>query len=112
MAISRKRLAALKPSDTNEHELFLNQADTEVEGILRIANTLNSEVTYKVAHTDVSGAADPEDWFIPTRIIDPFDTHEVSITMGFNESLRVQTETADSLVFQLTGYLETVIPQT
>jgi len=106
MSNSYGRKGALSPSDTNEAELYLCPSSTELlGGVLNITNRTSSLSTYRVAHTDASGAATDEDWSggYDTEIFGN-DVHQIAgITMGPGETIRVRTDTPNSLSFVLTG---------
>ena len=56
MTTAYKRLAALRPADTSEAELYEVPASTEAIVTLNICNQDTAERTYDVAYTDVDGA--------------------------------------------------------
>ena len=100
------RKGALSPTDTSETELYACPASTELlGGVLNITNRTSNTVTYRIAHTDASGAAADEDWSggYDTEIFGN-DVHQIAgITMGPGETIRVRTDTPNSLSFVLTG---------
>ena len=62
MANTYTRLAALRPADTNEAELYAVAADEYIVASLNICNQSASDISYSIAITDASGAAADEDW--------------------------------------------------
>lgn len=101
-----KRLAAIRPADQAENEMYVVPASMQVVGVLRVANQTASEVDVSVAHTDTSGAAGSEDWMLyelPLPANLSVTLRPVSLNAG--ETIRVKTGTADAVSFVLSGLL-------
>lgn len=107
MAIEYKRLAAVRPANTTEAELYAVPALTECIAELSIANQGTTKVTFRVAHTDASGAATSEDWLAYDQPIEPNGRRVMHLTMGPAETVRIVAGTADQISFVLTGMLKT-----
>ena len=107
MATEYKRLAALRPADTNEAELYAVPSNSEIIANLTLANQSASAVTFRVAHTDAAGAATGEDWLAYDETIPANSRLVIPITAKNPETVRVQAGTADVLSFVLTGMLKT-----
>lgn len=108
MAEAYQRIAALRPANTSEQELYEVPAVTEIVGILSICNQDADERTVQVAHTDVTGAATGEDWLIYDHIIQANETIQITgIAMGAAETIRVQASVADKISFILSGLVKT-----
>ena len=101
------RVAALRPADTNEAELYAPASGVEFAGVLRICNQDTVNRTYKVAHTDAAGAAAGEDWEACDTVILAKKTHEMSVAMKNPETIRVQASVADKISFSLSGLTKT-----
>ena len=100
MTTAYKRLAALRPADTSEAELYEVPASTEAIVTLNICNQDTSERTYDVAYTDADGAASGEDWLISGKAIPAKETHQVvGIAMPAASTLRVKASVADKISF-------------
>lgn len=107
MATAYKRIAASRPANTSEAELYVVPASTEIIANLTIANQDSSAVTVRVAHTDVSGAATGEDWLAYDESIAAKSRLVIPITAGAAESVRIQTNTVDLVSFILSGMVKT-----
>ena len=103
MANVYERLAALRPADANEAELYEVAASEYVVATLFICNQDNVARTYRVALTDASGAATSEDWVAYDTEIAANITHRIIIPAGDGDTIRVQASIADKLSFILTG---------
>lgn len=104
MGMVYKRLGALRPANTNEAELYLVPADTEAVVTITICNQTGGALTYRVAHTDASGAATSEDWIAYDVAISPNSTHQITgRCMAAANSIRVRASAADSISFQADG---------
>jgi len=104
MADKYGRLAALRPADTNEAELYLVPSDTQIVATLTICNQGGDARTYSVAHTDATGAATGEDWLYVDNAIAANTTETVKgLTLNAAESIRVKASVADLVSFVLAG---------
>ena len=104
MAIAYKRLAALRPADTSEAELYEVPSSTQAVVTVSICNQDASARTYSLAFTDTDGAAGGEDWLISDKPIDAKDTHQISgISMATGETIRVIASVANKLSFLAFG---------
>ena len=104
MANAYKRLAALRPADTNEAELYEVPGSTEAVVTINICNQDSVSHTYDIALTDVDGAASGEDWIISNKPIDAFDTHQITgIAMAAGNTIRVVASIADKISFVAWG---------
>lgn len=100
MANAYKRLAALRPANTNEAELYLVPASTEALVTVSVCNQGAMASTFSIAFTDAAGAAANEDWLIYQRPIDAKDTQQITgIAMEAGNSIRIVAGTADQLSF-------------
>jgi hypothetical protein len=103
MANTYERLAALRPADTVEAELYASAADEYIVGVLYVCNQSAVDRTYRVAITDVAGVATSEDWLYYDFPLYANLTVRVRITMGNGETIRVQSGTADVISFVLSA---------
>ena len=103
MAETYTRLAALRPANTDEAELYEVAASEYIVGTLLICNQDSSARTYNVALTDAAGAATGEDWIAFETAIQANITHKIVIPAGDGDTIRVQASVADKLSFILTG---------
>ena len=97
------RLAALRPANTNEAELYAIAASEYIVSTLFICNQDNVARTYRVALTDVSGAATNEDWIAYDTEVAANITHRMVIPAGDGDTIRVLASVADKISFVLTG---------
>lgn len=104
MAETYKRIAALRPANTNEQQLYAVPADTQIITSLAICNQTAVKRTVRVALTDTVGAAAVEDWIIYDTILDKNETINLSgIAAETNNTIRVRVDLADSVSFVLHG---------
>ena len=103
MANTYTRLAALRPANTNEAELYEVAADEYIIASLHICNQSASEISYSIAITDASGAATDEDWICFSFPIQANMTHKRNISIGDGDTIRVKSSSADDISFVLTG---------
>ena len=103
MADTYKRLAALRPANTNEAELYDVPAAEYIVAVLYICNQDTVLRDYSVALTDLTGAATGEDWIAYETDIQPNITHKVVISAGDGDTVRVQASIADKISFVLMG---------
>jgi hypothetical protein len=106
MAIEYKRLAALRPASTTEAELYAVPSNSEIIANLTIVNQTASAATFRVAHTDTSGAAASEDWLAYDETLPANSRLVIPITAKNPETVRVQSGTADAISFLLAGMLK------
>lgn len=98
------KLASLRPSDTNENELYEVPTDTEIVGLLHVCNQSAVARTYSVAFTDASGAAENDDWTRKDTELLPNLEHRIGpIPLKAGRTVRVQSGTADVISYVLTG---------
>ena len=105
MANTYIRLAALRPADTVEAELYAVAAGKYIVATLSICNQSAVEVSYSIALTDTSGAAADEDWICFSFPIQANLTHRRNITIGDGNTVRVKSSSADDISFVLAGLL-------
>ena len=105
MANTYTRLAALRPANTNEAELYAVAADEYIVATLSICNQSAVEISYSIALTDASGAATDEDWICFSFPIQGNLTHRRSISIGDGDTVRVKSSSADDISFVLSGLL-------
>jgi hypothetical protein len=107
MAIEYKRIAASRPAVTTEAALYAVPAGTEVVGQLTVVNQNTSPVTFRVAHTDVAGAATGEDWVAYDEPLEAKERRVLHLSMGPLETVRIQASVADVVSFVLDGMIKT-----
>jgi hypothetical protein len=107
MAIEYKRLAASAPADTNEAELYAPASGEEIIANLVITNVTATLTTFRVAHTDASGAAAAEDWIAYDENLAGHSRLTIPITAQNPETVRIRSGTADALTFHLAGMKKT-----
>jgi len=103
MANTYTRLAALRPANTNEAELYAVATGEYIVAELFICNQSAVERTYRVAITDASGAASGEDWIHYDFPIQANMSHKFTIACGDGDTVRVRASVADLISFVLTG---------
>jgi len=106
MAEAYGRIAASRPANTSEAELY-ECTSGEFEGILYMCNQTGSAVDVSVAVTDASGAATSEDWILYEYSLAANTLKREPIILDTNHTVRIQAGTADAVSFQLTGLLIT-----
>ena len=100
---SYSRLAALRPADTNEAELYAVAAGEYIVGTLLICNQDSVARTFNIALCDDSGAAGGEEWIAyETEILGNL-TYKYIIPAGDGDTIRVKASVADKISFVLTG---------
>jgi hypothetical protein len=107
MTIEYKRLAASAPANTTEAELYAVPTSAEIIANLVITNITAVLSTFRVAHTDASGAAAAEDWLAYDENLAGTSRITIPITAKNPETIRIKTGTADALTFHLSGMLKT-----
>jgi hypothetical protein len=103
---TKSKLASLRPSNTNETQLYAVPAASEIDAVIRICNQDTTARTYKIAHTTAGHgdvAADGDDWIYYDKSISANETHELSIEAAATETIRVQASIADKVSFVLEG---------
>jgi len=103
MANTYTRLAALRPADTNEAELYAVAASEYIVAEIFICNQDSSDRTYRVAITDASGVATGEDWVHYDFPIQANMSHKFTIACGDGDTVRVRASVANLISFVLTG---------
>lgn len=104
MADTFKRLAALRPANTSEAELYLVGTGKQAIANLTICNQDSTSHTFSIAQTDTSGAATGEDWIYSEHIIMANGTIQLTgLSMNDGESIRVKASIADKISFILSG---------
>lgn len=93
---------ALNPAVDTETEFIVVPADHEYTGTVRVCNTGNVSVFYRVAHTPVSGAANIEDWDAYEVELGVGEVDDITMEMGPGETLRVQASSGD-VSFKFSG---------
>ena len=101
MANVYERLAALRPANTNEAELYAAAASIIVT--LFICNQDSVARSYSVALTATSGAAGGEEWLSYEIELPANLTHRMIIPAGSGSTIRVKASIADKISFVLTG---------
>jgi hypothetical protein len=107
MANTYTRLAALRPANTDQAELYEAAESEYVVATLHICNQSGSDRTYDIALTDASGAAADEDWICKDFPIQASMSHKFSISFGDGDTIRVKASVADFISFVLEGLLIT-----
>ena len=105
MANTYTRLAALRPANTSEAELYEVTADEYIIASLHICNQSAVDISYSIAITDASGAATDEDWICFSFPIQANMTHKRNISIGDGDTIRVKSSSADDISFVLAGLL-------
>jgi hypothetical protein len=101
MANTYERLAALRPADTVEAELYASSSGEYIVGVVYVCNQSATDRTFRLAVTDVAGAASGEDWLYYDFPLYANLTMRIRITMGDGNTIRVQSGTADVISFVL-----------
>ena len=107
MANEYKRLAASRPADTNEAELYASSSDQYIVASLSVCNQTAGELSYSIALTDASGAAANEDWICYSFPIQANMAHKRSISLGDGDTIRIKSSSGDGISFVLYGLLIT-----
>jgi len=103
MAETYTRLAALRPTDTNEAELYAVSASQYIVATLFICNQDSVARTYRVALCDDSGAASGEEWLEYDTVIPANTTYSLKFPAGDGDTIRVKASAADVISFVLAG---------
>jgi hypothetical protein len=107
MTIEYGRLAALRPADTNEAELYAPGSGEEIVANLTVVNQTAGGITFRVAHTDASGAAAGEDWLAYDEILAAKSRLVIPVSVKNPETVRIKSGLADELSFHLAGMKKT-----
>jgi hypothetical protein len=107
MTVEFKRLAASAPASTTEAELYAPASGEEIIANLVITNITGILATFRVAHTDASGAAAAEDWLAYDENLAANARITIPIAAKNPETIRIRTGTADALTFHLSGMKKT-----
>lgn len=108
---SFQKIASLRPANTDEQQLYVVPADTEIVASLTICNQDSSARTYRVARCDAGHgdvAANGDDWKVYDKTISPYDTHEISVRAKDGETIRVKASASDKISFVLEGMVKVV----
>ena len=103
---TRGRIASLCPSDTNEIQLYVVPALTEIDGVLRVCNKNGVTCTFSVAHCTAGHgnvSAGDSDWLFYRYSLVGNTTIEISIHAGPTETVRVASGTGSYINFHLSG---------
>ena len=103
MANTYTRLAALRPANSNEAELYAVAAGEYIVAALNICNQSAVDRTYSVAITDASGAATDEDWIKYDSPLYANLSERITIACGNGDTIRVKASAGDLISFVLTG---------
>ena len=109
MALSYRRLAAVRPANTDEQDLYALTSG-EVVGVVHICNQDAGAQTYRIALTDTGAgvAAANEDWLEYETAIAGHTTYKVTIEgMNATSTIRIKSSAADAISFVLMGLLKT-----
>lgn len=102
MSRSYKILGAINPLAATETEFVVVPSNHEHLGTVRVCNIDSVSVTYRLAHTSVSGAAVAKDWDIFDTELEPGETDDITMEMGPGETLRAYASTAN-VAFKFSG---------
>jgi len=97
------QLATLRPTDTNEAELYEVAADEYIVATLHICNQSAVDRTYSVAITEASGAAADDEWVRYDFPLYANISNRLTIACGDGNTVRVKASVADLISFVLTG---------
>lgn len=104
MANTYKRLAGLRPANTNEAKLYGPASATSAIVTLFVCNQDTVDRTYRIAITDTDAAAGDEDWIVYDRNISPNMTHDITgICLTNPHTIRVSASVADKISFVAHG---------
>ena len=109
MTIAYQRLAAVRPSDTNEADLY-PLTSGEVVGVIHVCNQDSTDRTYRIAVTDAGTgvAASGEDWIRYDTPLLANLSHIVTIPgIKATSTIRIRASVANKISFVLMGMLKT-----
>lgn len=86
---------ALNPAAITETEWIVVPTNHEYTGTVRVCNLDSVSITYRLAHTAISGIASSEDWDIYDTELEPGETDDITMEMSAGETLRVYASTAN-----------------
>lgn len=101
------RVAALRPANTNEQQLWVCPVAKSFQGIVTVCNQDTVDRKYSIArcgvdHGDV--AAGGSDWRAKDVVLPPGEPpHEISVNMAAGETIRVIADAADQVSFVVEG---------
>ena len=105
MANSYERIAAVRPTTTDEQDLYPLTSGSII-GVIHVCNQDTSARTYRIAITDAGTgvAASGEDWLEYDTHIPASTTHKITVE-GFKSSgtIRIKASVADKLSFVFMG---------
>lgn len=110
MTIAYQRIAAVRPANTSEQDLYAVAASTEVIGIIHVCNQDSVTRTFNIAVTDAGTGvgAGGEDWIEYETSIPANVAYKVSIEgLKPTATIRIQASVADKISFVLMGMLKT-----
>ena len=109
MTITYQRLAAVRPANTNEQDLYVLTGEL-ISGIIHVCNQDSNTRTYRVAITDTGTgvAAAGEDFVRYDVDLLPNLTHKITIG-GLKETatIRIKASVADLISFVFFGAVKT-----
>jgi len=104
MTVQYLRLAALKPANVTEAQLYEVPANADVVGIVRIVNQSALIQSYRVAHSPSGESPAAVASFLAyDKTIDGNDIHELSVNARNLEQIRVKANSGESCSFHLSG---------
>jgi len=109
MTVAYQRLAAVRPANTNEQDLYA-LASGQLVGVIHVCNQAASAKTFSIAITDAAAgqAATGEDWIEYETEIDAKVTHRIKIEgLKATATVRIVASAADVISFVLEGMLVT-----
>ena len=107
--IAYGRIAAVRPANTNEQDLYALGAGEEFIGRIIICNQDSTARTYNIAVTDTGTgvAASGEDWIEYGTEIPANTAFEKRVEVAATGTIRIQASIADLLSFALMGMIKT-----
>jgi len=113
MSITNTRgvIASAFPANTNEAQMYVVPAGTNIDGVLRVNNQDTSAAKYWIAHCPAGHgdvAANNTDWIAAGVSIAAAGAapHEYSIHAKATETIRIKAETSSKITFHLSGNKE------
>lgn len=104
MANNYKQLAALRPADTAEAQLYQPGSGRQVIGVLNICNQDSSARTFRVALTKLAGSAGNEEWLCFDESLAAVTSKQIKgLTLSNPNTIRVTAGIADKLSFVFYG---------
>ena len=99
------RVAASRPANTSEAELYEVPAGFEFIGLLNICNQDSVSNDYSIALTDESGAATGEDWLAYEAPLNANADVAYKVFLDEAQTIRIVAGKADVVSFVLMGLL-------